>query len=50
LEDAYVRYMFRTSGAFASGSSRTRDHEKLVSDKRLVTVERSMLDAISAAV
>jgi phosphate-selective porin O/P len=47
LEDAYVRYMFADAWGVRIGQFKDPvTHEKLVSDKRLVTVERSMLDAL----
>ncbi|HEV8291335.1 MAG TPA: porin, partial [Tepidisphaeraceae bacterium] len=47
LEDAYVKYMFADQWGTRIGQFKDPvTHEKLVSDKRLVTVERSMLDAI----
>jgi outer membrane murein-binding lipoprotein Lpp len=46
LEDAYVKYMFSDQWGIKGGQFKDpTTHEKLVSDKRLVTVERSLLDA-----
>ena len=46
LEDAYVKYMFSDQWGVRAGQFKDPvTHEKLVSDKRLVTVERSLLDA-----
>lgn len=47
LEDAWVRNMFADQWGVRIGQFKDPvTHEKLVSDKRLVAVERSMLDAI----
>jgi outer membrane murein-binding lipoprotein Lpp len=46
LEDAWVKYMFSDQWGVRAGQFKDPvSHEKLVSDKRLVTVERSLLDA-----
>lgn len=46
LEDAFVKWMFSDQWGIRGGQFKDPvTHEKLVSDKRLVTVERSLLDA-----
>src|SRR5213075_96004 len=46
LEDAYVKWMFSDQWGIKGGQFKDPvTHEKLVSDKRLVAVERSLLDA-----
>src|SRR5215204_2805368 len=45
LEDAYVRWMFREPWGVRLGQWKDRvSHEKIITDSRLVTVERSLLD------
>ena len=46
LEDAYAKWMFSDQWGIKGGQFKDPvTHEKLVSDKRLVAVERSLLDA-----
>jgi hypothetical protein len=45
LEDAYVKYMFRDPWGVRLGQWKDRvTHEKIMTDSRLVAVERSLLD------
>jgi len=47
LEDAYAKWMFSDQWGIKGGQFKDPvTHEKLVSDKRLVTVERSLLDSV----
>lgn len=49
LEDAYVAYMFADEWGLRVGQWKDRvSHEKIMTDSRIVTVERSLLDATLA--